>query len=87
MTAEISQDLIFACTEGASGAPLDADVLVDASPRGPELGAQLQERPTPPAEMIPLGGASKTGGRPPGISGNSALAVTCPSAWWRRKSR
>ena len=32
MTAEISQDLIFACTEGASGAPLDADVLVDASP-------------------------------------------------------
>ena len=32
MTAEISQDLILARTEGASGAPLDADVLVDASP-------------------------------------------------------
>ena len=44
MTAEISQDLILARTQGSSGAPLDADVLVDASPRGPKLGAQLQAR-------------------------------------------
>ena len=42
MTAEISQDLILAHTEGASGAPLDANGLVDASPavlsRAPNIG-------------------------------------------------
>ena len=44
MTAEISQDLILARTQEASRASLHADVLVDANPRGPELGAQLQAR-------------------------------------------
>ena len=44
MIAEISQDLNWARIQEALRAPLDAAVLVDANPRGPELGAQLQAR-------------------------------------------